>query len=183
MRIPAIGSRAMSDYNRQHKARFDPQSYELTTFGTTRGGETISERELSDIFLFLSPNSTILEVGTGPARITRRMAEELGASIVGTDVDPEMVKHLATQIRKTKNPAERAIDLVVANGQDLPFKAGVFDMVVCVRVIRYVDRPRKAIADMVSSIKRGGGMVIEFDNIFFTKRLTHAFSGRGKSKA
>jgi ubiquinone/menaquinone biosynthesis C-methylase UbiE len=162
----------MSNNGRQRKARFDPQSYEATTFGTKRGGQTVSERELSDIMSFLDQNSTILEVGTGPGRITRRMAERLGAKIVGTDVDPRMVKHLAAKIRKMKSPAERRIDLVVASGQDLPFRREVFDKVVCIRVLRYLESPQKAVDGMVSSVKQGGEMILEFANILRPQSFT-----------
>jgi SAM-dependent methyltransferase len=155
----------MAHDNRSLKARFDPLSYEATPFSTNRGGQVISERELSDIVGFLDQNSTILEVGTGPGRMTRRMAEELSARIVGIDADPLMIKHLRRQIHKSNSLAAVAIDLVVASGQDLPFKEAVFDKVVCIRVIRYFEYPKKAIAGMISSVRPGGGLILEFANI------------------
>jgi ubiquinone/menaquinone biosynthesis C-methylase UbiE len=161
----------MSDNNQPRKAKFTPHSYEATTFGTNRGGHAVSEKEISDILAFIGQSRAILEVGTGPGRMTRRMAERLGARIVGIDVDPRMIKYLARQIHKTNDLVEAAVDLVVASGQDLPFKGEVFDKVVCIRVIRYFEYPRKAITDMAYSVRSGGGLVLEFANVLRPQSL------------
>jgi len=53
----------------------------------------------------------------------------------------------------------------VAEGEHLPFRPGLFDVVVCIRVLRYFERPWKAVAQMSEVLRPGGRLVLEFANL------------------
>lgn len=131
-----------------------------------RGGLFVSERELADI-LELSqgaPNPLTLEVGMGPGRIFKRLAEKK-SPVVGVDADPRMLRHYADILRSTGGPVGGETFLVAAAGEWLPFRNGIFGEVVCIRVLRYFDKPRRAIADMCRVLVPRGLLVLEFANI------------------
>jgi len=148
-----------------NRARFDPVEYEKRAF-PKQGGVIVSEGELEDVLQLSEgiPGPIVLEVGIGTGRVLRRLAGR-NYSVVGLDSDQRMVDHFARRARLTGDSFEREIDLIVADGQYLPFREGAFGAVVCIRVLRYFHQPRKAIADMCSLLMPGGRLVLEYANI------------------
>ena len=147
------------------RARFDPVQYERKAF-PKRGGAIVSERELEDV-LELSegaPSRIVLEIGIGTGRVLRRLARR-NDSVVGLDADQRMIHQFAKRAQLNGDSVGRQIDLVVAEGQCLPFREGAFGAVVCIRVLRYFHQPRKAVAEMCNLLMPGGRLVLEFANI------------------
>src|SRR2546427_12871021 len=85
--------------------------------------------------------------------------------MIGVDADPRMVKGVRYRIRATGQPSRREVQLRVAEGENLTFRPGTFDVVVCIRVLRYFERPWKAVAQMSHAIRPGGRLVLEFANL------------------
>src|SRR2546426_11384843 len=85
--------------------------------------------------------------------------------MIGVDADPRMVKSVRDRIRATSELSSREVHLLVAEGEHLPFRPGTFDVVVCILVLRYFERPWKAVAQMSHAIRPGGRLVLEFANL------------------
>lgn len=68
----------------------------------------------------LDDGDRVVDVGTGSGYVAATIAEETGASVIGTDLNPDACE----QAR------ERGVEVVRANLLD-PFAAGAFDAVVC----------------------------------------------------
>ena len=145
--------------------RFEPAEYERVTY-PNYGGLIISQLELSDILeLVSSPSSSmILEIGIGTGRILLPLSEK-GSVLIGVDADPRMVKSVRERIHGASEFSSRDVQLLVAEGEHLPFRPGLFDVVVCIRVLRYFERPWKAVAQMSEVLRPGGRLVLEFANL------------------
>jgi len=124
------------------------------------GGETESKYELKRIRRVIGKpaNQAVLEVGMGTGRIVRTLCN-LGCRIVGLDINPRMIRHFNRKNRTNK------VDLVIGDGQHLPFRRGVFDIVICFRVMKYFHKPQDALAEIDLALKSGGKLVVEFSNI------------------
>jgi len=145
--------------------RFEPAEYERVTY-PNYGGLIISQLELSDILeLVKSPSSSvILEIGIGTGRILLPLSKR-SSVMIGVDADPRMVKSLRDRIRTTSELSTRVVHLLVAEGEHLPFRPGIFDVVVSIRVLRYFERPWRAVAEMSHALRPGGRLVLEFANL------------------
>jgi len=150
--------------------RLDPEPYERDAFANC-GGATASALEISTILDQLSSleGDSILELGVGPGRILKRLVGR-GFRIVGMDYDPNMVYFAA---RRTKH--DQDIDLLVADGQNLPFRGGVFDAIICIRVLKYFSTPQKGVREMCSALKSKGLLVLEFPNLFGLSAMAQIF--------
>ena len=91
----------------------------------------------------------ILDVGSGPGRISRRAAE-LGASVVGIDVAPAMVE-LARRIHP-------GIEFLVGSAEELPVGDETFDGVVANFVLLHVGRQDVALREMARVLRSGGSL-------------------------
>lgn len=141
--------------------RLDPELYERQAFANL-GGAIASDLEISTILRQLDSvrGDRILELGVGPGRILEKLVGR-GLRVVGIDHDPRMVYFAAA--RTMHHPD---IDLVVADGQNLPFKGGAFDAIICIRVLKYFAFPQKGVTEMSASLKSMGLLILEFPNIF-----------------
>jgi len=151
--------------------RFNPVEYERRAF-PKRGGVIVSERELADVLELSkgSPGPYVLEIGIGTGRVLKRLAAE-NLVVVGVDADRRMIQHLAKRTHVVGEPTGERIDLVVAEGQRLPFRENTFGSVVCVRVLRYLHQPQRAVVEMCNLLVPGGRLVLEFANILRLQAL------------
>jgi len=90
---------------------------------------------------------------------------DLSGYAVGIDRDPRMAHHVSQRMRKLIGSTPSNVELVVADGEHLPFREAVFDAVVCIRVLRYFEEPKRAIQGMCEVLKSGGCLVAEFANV------------------
>lgn len=87
-----------------------------TVYGPAEDSRLLAETVIDRI----DPGETVLDVGTGSGYVAARIAEECGASVVGTDLNPAACQEAA----------ERGIP-VVRGDLVAPFVADSFDVVVC----------------------------------------------------
>ena len=155
---------------RKIRHRLDPERYEREAFANC-GGATASAIEISTILDQLSSleGDSILELGVGPGRILKKLVGR-GFRIVGMDYDPNMVYFSA---RRTRN--DQDIDLLVADGQNLPFRGGVFDAIICIRVLKYFSLPQEGVREICSALKSNGLLLLEFPNLFGLSALAQIF--------
>lgn len=103
-------------------------------------------------------NNNFLEVGCGLGFFSKK-AVSLGAKVTGIDVGPKLIK-------KCRKLAPQAT-FKVASATNLPFNNDSFDIVLCTEVIEHVDRPEKAVAELIRVVKPAGLLVITSPNKLF----------------
>src|SRR5579859_7196893 len=71
---------------------------------------------------------SVLEMASGTGRVTRHLRRRLPSSVklVASDLSPDMLEVARGKLRNYD-----AVEVVVADMQDLPFESHVFDIVVC----------------------------------------------------
>jgi SAM-dependent methyltransferase len=97
---------------------------------------------------------SVLDVGCGTGALAQRLAAR-GHAVVGADPSEGML-----QIMRGRAPQVRA---VCASGTDLPFDAGVFDLVVTVAALHHIAAPdavRATLSEMVRVCRPGGRIVV-----------------------
>jgi ubiquinone/menaquinone biosynthesis C-methylase UbiE len=121
---------------------------------TTREGMWADSREaLSD--LDLDSRERVLDVGCGTGELTRVLAEESGADVVGADADPRLLA-----------AASEVAPVVRADATRLPVRAGAFDLVVCQALLINLPDPvegvrefARASSDLVAAVEPDNGAV------------------------
>ncbi|WP_433656194.1 class I SAM-dependent methyltransferase [Nocardia sp. CA-128927] len=100
-----------------------------------------------------------LDVATGTAAAAA-VAAKVGvrSKIVGVDSSIEMLRQARA------NSDLRAVQLIVALVEELPFPDGTFDLVMCTRALHHVKRPDIVVAEM-ARVVRPFGHVIVADNV------------------
>ena len=93
------------------------------------------------------PEGKGLEVGVG----TGRFAKPLGIEY-GIDLSSKMAYFAK----------KRGVETIVAKGESLPFKSGIFDFVLIVVTICYFDEPVKALLEAKRVLKEGGKVILGF---------------------
>ena len=143
---------------------FDPARYECETFRNV-GGAAVSNVEVSTIFRLLDrpDHGPVLDLGMGPGRLFRKLAQH-NLRVVGVDMSREMVLHVA-RLSRSSSRYKEGIDLVVADGENLPFRNNSFVGVVCVRALKYFGDTRRGISEMCSVLEPNGRLVLEFPNV------------------
>jgi SAM-dependent methyltransferase len=104
-------------------------------------------------------NRTVLEIGCGAGVDLARFAKG-GAIVTGVDLAPSAID-LARA-----NFAQQGLrgEFQVANGEQLPFPDGSFDMVFAHGVVQYTADPRQLVAECRRVLKPGGEAVFQVYN-------------------
>lgn len=99
----------------------------------------------------VAPGARVLDLATGPGygavEATRR-----GASVVGVDIAPTMVR-LARQLHPD-------IDFRVADAEALPFEDGSFDAAISNFIVPHLGRPELTVREVVRVLRTGGRMAL-----------------------
>lgn len=94
----------------------------------------------------------VLDLGTGPGGLASDLAAE-GASVVGIDGSPEMLRRAAC---RAAGPERRAIRLVRADAGRLPLASRSVDDVGGILVLHLLDDARRALAECRRVLRAGG---------------------------
>jgi ubiquinone/menaquinone biosynthesis C-methylase UbiE len=110
--------------------------------------------------LQLRPGDHVLDIGCGPGRLARVVAERVAptGSVAGIDPSPEMISRATAQARKYGVP----VSFQVGYAQQLPFGESTFDAVSCTLALHHVadDDQQTAVAEMYRVLKPGGRLLI-----------------------
>lgn len=87
--------------------------------------------------LSLGDRERILDVGCGTGELTRVLAEESDAFVVGTDADRDLLEYVSADGR------------VQADALRLPFADGAFDLVTCQALLINIADPAAVVAEFV----------------------------------
>jgi SAM-dependent methyltransferase len=120
---------------------------EVLGFATALGGQYELAVELGQI----SSTSRVLDVGCGPGQLTAQLAA-VAESVAGVDFSPSMIAEA-----RERYPD---IEFDVANAEQLPFKGGSFDVVVCSYVSHHLARPVAAFRELHRVLEPGGRLVV-----------------------
>ncbi len=97
--------------------------------------------------LGIGEENTLLDVGCG----TGFSSEIFNCRIIGIEPSREMVK---------KNKTSENSELFQGRAEHLPFKDGIFDVIICVTAIHKFENPRKALEEMKRVGKGKGAITI-----------------------
>jgi ubiquinone/menaquinone biosynthesis C-methylase UbiE len=98
---------------------------------------------------------TILDVGCGDGALASEFVRH-GAIVTGLDADPAMIAAARRQIEVD----DTRLQLVEGRAESLPFPDNVFDRVLAVTVLCFVQDTGGAVAEMARVVKPGGRIVI-----------------------
>jgi demethylmenaquinone methyltransferase/2-methoxy-6-polyprenyl-1,4-benzoquinol methylase len=101
----------------------------------------------------LPPEGTALDVATGTAAVAIAMARRHGCRVVGVDLSPEMLA--VGRERVAAAALADRIELREGRAEQLPFEDASFDAVTCTYVLRYVDDPAAAVAELARVARPG----------------------------
>ena len=117
--------------------------------GFTEGADPEYEEQILPLAAeHLAGASRVLDVGTGEGQVARLATSRGGATVVG--VDPTWAQLVAAR-QRGGGPA-----YLRAGATDLPFRDGVFDVVVACLVFEHIDAPDRAIAEVARVLEPGG---------------------------
>jgi ubiquinone/menaquinone biosynthesis C-methylase UbiE len=102
----------------------------------------------------------VLDVGCGLGHEVRRLAQLVGPQgrVVGIDANPAMI----TEARRRAAGLAPPVSFEAGDARQIGFPDGSFDLCRTERVLRYLDRPEAALAEMVR-MTHPGGSVLAFD--------------------
>ena len=102
----------------------------------------------------------VLDVGCGLGHEVFRLAERVGphGRVVGIDANSAMI----TEARRRAADLTLPITFEVGDARHVGFPDNTFDLCRTERVLRYLDRPEAALAEM-ARLARPGGSVLAFD--------------------
>lgn len=135
-----------------------PRSYD--NLFISPGGALVSFHEVSSIYKLLDypRKKSILDIGTGTGRVAVRLVE-LGNEVFGIDINRNRIRAAAL-----KSKEKRKYHVILANGEQLPVKSGSVDLIVCIRVLKYFEKPIIGLAEIARALKPDGLCIIEISN-------------------
>ncbi len=117
-----------------------------------------------------------LDVGTGPGQIVLKLARRLTRwKFIGVDRSPNMIAQGAASLAPAVELTGR-VHFYVADGNQLPFRDGSFDLVVCNSVLHHIAEPQKLLAEIARLAKPGGAILLR--DLRRPSRLAYPFHVR-----
>lgn len=98
----------------------------------------------------------VLDIGTGTGRIVGSIVRQHSIEVVGVDLSRQMIDQARRRVK--------GVDFVLADADTLPFRSSVFDLVVAIRVLRYIPSWRRTIKEAGRIIRRSGCYVFNTSN-------------------
>ena len=172
---------ALQDFRAWNEAMveaYDPEAYHLRSNPTIRLFERMRVREVVKT-IEGKPGGIVLEVGCGAGNVLERVTN---ARLIGIDLSDRMVK------RTKERLAGRAVSVLQANAEQLPFRDEIFDGIICNEVLEHVQNPH-LLLDEIYRVARLNAKVAfsipnektinRLKNIIFRLRLDPFFFGGG----
>jgi len=142
----------MSGSKAEARSWFDRRARTYEGGVTARWRDPVQRASLEA--LDLSPADRLLDVGCGTGAASRTVAE-MGASVVGVDLSPKMVKEAMSLAGTSENLA-----FEVADVEHLPFPDGRFTAVLCSNAFHHYPDPAGAAAEMSRVLAPGGRLAL-----------------------
>jgi demethylmenaquinone methyltransferase/2-methoxy-6-polyprenyl-1,4-benzoquinol methylase len=100
------------------------------------------------------PADTVLDVATGTGAVAIELARRTGCRVVGVDQSPEMLA--VGRERVARAGLSHRIRLVEARAEELPYADAEFAALTFTYLLRYVDDPGAALAELARVVRAGG---------------------------
>jgi arsenite methyltransferase len=143
--------------SREKISESEPESYYFdlqASWGLTKHmGGLEATRKLIEA-CHIDKASYVLDVGCGVGITACYLANDYGCKVVGVDLSEMMVER-SKERAKRKN-VEDKVEFKIGDAQDLPFKDGVFDAVICESVVAFSKDKQKVISEYARVTKSGG---------------------------
>jgi len=96
--------------------------------------------------------SKVLDISTGTGEAAVAVLPVIGPSgtVIGADISPEMVRSAAQRVDDTRFVP------IAADGQELPFRDGCFDAVVCQLGLQFFSDPARGLSEFRRVLRPGG---------------------------
>lgn len=107
-------------------------------------------------------NSLVLDIGVGAGRFSVATAQR-GAEVVAIDIFPKTVKHVKDVVKKHHL---HDISLLIADAENLPFKAETFDITICIETLMHLRVPQTAVKEIWYTTKKRKFAVFQANNKF-----------------
>ena len=121
-------------------------------------GDPVSDRRLTYVSRYLDRFSsdnitffTCLDLGCGPWEYVPLLTKR-NMHIIGFDISSEYLKTARSRIT---TDYER-VDLIRGDLAHLPFKNGVFDLIICLSVLEHLNSPEKLVHKIKFLLNEGG---------------------------
>jgi demethylmenaquinone methyltransferase / 2-methoxy-6-polyprenyl-1,4-benzoquinol methylase len=153
---------AVSPRTREARALFAPlgPTYDRFARLLSLGQDPRWRRFLVDR-LDVGPDDTVLDVATGTGAVAIELVQRKGCTVVGVDQSPEMLD--VARRRIVLAAAATRVRLVEARAEELPFEDGTFDGLTVTYLLRYVDDPAAALAELGRVVRPRGTLAsLEF---------------------
>jgi len=120
----------------------------------------------------------LLEVGVGSGRNALPLLEKVKPQLVGLDLSKEMLKQAKTKMLSFRD----SFDLILADGDHLPFVSHTFDAIICMSTMHYFTFQGRTLKKLGQTLKENGTLVYgdltvsETDNQGFFEGLERTLS-------
>ena len=142
------------------------KNYDQFAFEQSLGTRYLSEVETNFLLDELHiENKKILDIGVGTGRNSGILLSK-GGIVEGIDISEGMMAKAKVKLNG-KN-----INFTVANaGKNIPFEDDCFDVVICMRVLKYILNWRGTIKEISRVIKKDGIFILEIANLYSVQYL------------
>ena len=121
---------------------------------------------LSRFLRFVSPGSTILDLGCGSGLASGPFIRR-GDAVVGIDISPSMVK----RARELHPHGSTRAEFIVGDAEDPPVKDGFFDACIGFGILHHVSNPFRTLAGIRRALKNNGFYIGHENNRTFVRPL------------
>jgi ubiquinone/menaquinone biosynthesis C-methylase UbiE len=137
-------------------------------------------------FLNLTESSAVLDVGCGYGNMIAEISQKASkGKSIGIDASPSMI-----QLAREKFPISDFpnLEFQEAKAEEMNFKGGSFDTIICFSCLLWVKEPKKALDLMCKSLKPGGILLVltylkESAYLTFLEKTLEEFSSYKKLSA
>ena len=102
----------------------------------------------------VAAGSRVLDVATGTGMVAREIVSRTGASAVGLDLSPDMLRGGIAETWAAGMGLR--VRFLQGNAERLPFPDATFDALTFTYLLRYVDDPGVTLAELARVVKPGG---------------------------
>jgi ubiquinone/menaquinone biosynthesis C-methylase UbiE len=120
--------------------------------------ETAEERIPLYLEVGLKDADLVLDVGCGSGFVTRDIAHLTKGKVLGIDGSPSLIKVAKKVLKEYSNT-----ELIIGNGQILPFRDNTFNIVTCNLMLMWADNPQKVVSEMARVTKIKGRVLASLE--------------------